>query len=330
MTGPVARPRPSSAGDRRLPTPIEAIAVGYRDGPVRVLEDVSLRLRSGEVNALLGAPGAGKTTLLRILGGLISPTEGEVLAGAAAAVGPRALRATIGLVPAAGGSFYPRLSASENLVFFARLRGLRRAAARARADEVLEQVGLAPVAARQVRRYTDVMEKRLSFARALLGRPRGLLVDEATRSLDPDAAREVRELATGCADAGAAVLWATTRSEELAGFCDRVTVLQDGRVRFDGDLTTLAAYVRGSRYALRVGRSPPPDRELLDVALEDIAALAGPDDDDPSHMLLTLRPGVSLGTAISVLVAGGVNVIDCREERYAIDAPFLALIGEAP
>jgi ABC-type multidrug transport system ATPase subunit len=329
MIGPVARPRPSVAVDRRLPTPIEAIAVGHRDGHVRVLEDVTLRLRTGEVNALLGAPGAGKTTLLRILGGLISPTEGEVLAGGAAP-GARALRAATGLVPSAARSFYPRLSASENLVFFARLRGLRRGAARVRADEVLEQVGLASVAARQVRRYTAGMEKRLSFARALLGRPQGLLVDEATRSLDGDAAQDVRELATSCARAGAAVLWATTRSDELPGFCDRVTVLQDGRVRFDGDLTTLAAYARGCRYILRVGRFPPPDRELLDAALGGIAALAGPDDGDPSHMLLTLRPGASLGAAISVLVAAGVNLIACREERPAIDASFLALIGDAP
>jgi ABC-2 type transport system ATP-binding protein len=328
MTGPVVRPR-ASAAPLRAPPPLEALEVGHRFGPKAVLQDVTLRLVAGEINALLGTEGAGKSTLLRILGGLLEPAKGVVRAGGVPCT-PRALRAAAGTVHAGGCSFYPRLSARENLVFFARLRGVRRGAARARADEALEDVGLGAVAARQVRGYTPVMEKRLSFARALLGRPRGLLVDEATSGLDGRAAEDLRELASSCARAGAAVLWATARSDELAGFCDRVTVLQDGRIRFHGDVTTLAAYVRGSRYVLRVGRFPPLDRETLDTALEGIATLAGQGENDPSHMLLTLRPGVSLGAAISILVACGVNMIACHEERSAVEASFLALVGDVP
>ena len=321
MNGPVAR--------AAVDAPIEADAVGYSIGPRKVLDDLTLSVRAGHVHVLLGGHGAGKTTLLRILAGLVEPTTGMVRTGGRAS-SPRALRAAVGLVPSAGLGFYPNLSARENLAFFARLHGLGRGLACGRADAVLRSVGLRGAGGIQVRRFSPAMAKRLSFARALLGRPQTLLVDDATRTLDRVGAQELRDLATSCARAGAAVLWATSRSEELGGFCDRAAVLQEGGVRFEGDLTTLAAHVRGTRYMLRVARLPAPDRELLDDALEGIAELAGPDAGDPSHVRLTLCAGATLGAAVSVLVAGGVQLIDCHEDRAAIDDAFLDLVGAVP
>ena len=186
------------------------------------------------MHALLGPNGAGKTTLMRILSGLVDPSAGSAYVLDRRAGRSRELRALIGMVPPGDRTFYMRLSGLENLVFFARLHGLRRRAARERALELLAAVGLADAARRPISTYSHGMQKRLSFARALIADPALLLVDEATHDLDPVAAQQVRDLAAERAAAGTAVLWATQRIEELHGFADRVTVLDHGKVAFTG------------------------------------------------------------------------------------------------
>ena len=296
-------------------------------GAVEALRDVTLSVASGDVHALLGANGAGKTTLLRSLAGLVEPNSGSIRLIGELVDGSWAGRAGTGLMPSGDRTFYLRLSAFENLLFFARLHGLSRRAARARCLELLDAVGLADVSDRRLSAFSHGMQKRLGFARALLGEPSVLLIDEATHDLDPVAAHGIRELTRERAAGGAAIVWATQRIEELAGFADRVTVLDAGAVRFEGSLTALAAHARGTRYLLRVGRVPAPDLESLNEALDGFAALAPEQGGDPAHMLLTLAPGASLGGAVAVLAAAGTDVIACREERPPIEDAFLSLIG---
>ena len=141
-------------------------------GDVTALDGVSLRLEAGQIEALLGRNGAGKTTLVRVLAGLVEPTSGSAtVAGIDAAGSPRDLRRAIGLIPSGDRTFYLRISGLENLVFFARLQGLRRRAARAQAERALAQVGLTEAARAPVGTYSHGMQKRLSIARALLVEP---------------------------------------------------------------------------------------------------------------------------------------------------------------
>jgi ABC-2 type transport system ATP-binding protein len=206
------------------------------------LDGVDFTVQLGEIHALLGPNGAGKTTLLRTISGLVSPTEGSVaVLGLEVTLRNRALQGRVGLVPSGDRTFYLRLSGLENLVFFARLHGMRRRAAVARAHEVLDAVGLSEPARRRVGTYSHGMQKRLSIARALLTEPGLLLVDEATHDLDPEGAERVRSLVAERAAAGAAVVWTTQRVEEISAFADRVTVLSAGRVRFRGTVDELLA-----------------------------------------------------------------------------------------
>ena len=134
-----------------------------------VLREVSLELGAGRIHALLGPNGAGKTTLIRILAGLLTPTSGQVrVLGEDIGGGPRQLRQRLGLLPAGDRSFYLRLSGLENLVFFARLHGMRRKQAVARSRALLREVGLEEAERRPVGAYSHGMQKRLSVARALL------------------------------------------------------------------------------------------------------------------------------------------------------------------
>jgi ABC-2 type transport system ATP-binding protein len=216
-----------------------------RFGHRTALAGVDLTVHHGQIHALLGPNGAGKTTLLRTLTGLIDPTRGEVrVLDIDTSKGVRALRGKVGFVPSNDRSAYQRISGLENLVFFARMHGIRKRAAFARAHAVLAEVGLAEKTHDPVNSWSHGMQQRLAVARALLTRPAVLLIDEATHDLDPVAAATVRRLVVERADAGTAVLWATQRLEELRDFADEVTLLAAGAVAFNGTVDALASRAR--------------------------------------------------------------------------------------
>jgi ABC-2 type transport system ATP-binding protein len=308
---------------------LEARGVSMRFGNRIALQDVTLETRAAEIHALLGPNGAGKTTLLRILAGLLSPTSGIArVAGLESTDSPRALRRLIGLVPSGDRSFYLRISGIENLVFFARLHGLRLRAAQRRAREVLEWVGLADEGEKPVGLYSHGMQKRLSVARAFLVEPLALLVDEATHDLDPDGAERIRSIVRDIAARGTAVLWTTQRVDEIRGHAERVTLLGEGTVRFTGTVPGLMAHAAPARWVLRVrggrseGRANCAD---LQGAVGQAGSIASAVTGDDEHYLLSLAPGVTLGEALARLAASGITILACREERSEIESAFLAL-----
>lgn len=200
--------------------------------PVRALTDVTFQVDTGQVFALLGPNGAGKTTLLKVLATLILPSEGRAsVYGADVVKDGHEVRRMVGLTSGDERGFYWRLTGRENLEFFAGLRGLSPRAARTSADAALERVGLSTAARDVVARYSTGMRQRLAFARALLGDPALLLLDEPTRSLDPEAADQVRALLRVLAQSGRTILIATHTLAEAAAVCDRVAIVAGGRVR---------------------------------------------------------------------------------------------------
>jgi ABC-2 type transport system ATP-binding protein len=295
------------------------------------LDGVSLRLDAGRIEALLGPNGAGKTTLVRVLTGLVRPDEGEArVLGVDTWECPRDLRARMGLVPSGDRSLYLRVSGLENLLFFARLHGMSKREATARALEVLELVDLTGAARLRAAFYSHGMQKRLSIARALLTEPSVLLIDEATHDLDPEAAARIRELVRGLADEGAAVIWATQRIEEIRGFADGVTLLREGRTAFQGTVSQLIAIAAPRRYVLRLrnGRAGEAELEpLLRAAVAARGTIAAADDGDPEDFLLHLAEGAVLGEVLASLTTGGVDVLGCREEVSEIENAYLNLAG---
>ncbi len=301
-------------------------------GPKRALDGVSLDVREGEIHALIGPNGAGKTTLLRVLTGLVAPDEGDVSVLAVdPGAGSRALRRQIGLIPSGDRSFYLRISGLENLVFFARLHGLRRREALAHARRALEEVDLLDAARLRVNAYSHGMQKRLSIARALLTDPAILLVDEATHDLDPEGGRRVRELVRAVARRGAAVVWTTQRLDELRGFADAVTVLSRGCVRFTGTVPELMAHSLPRRYLLRLQNGSLAGERLQPVlgrAVEGLGTLTAAGQGESPDYLLVLAENAVLGDALASLASASVQVLSCREERSEIEEAFLSLTAE--
>jgi len=226
--------RTRDLGKTFLPPPWPLSLVGRQiEHEVLALQGINLEIEPGEVFGIVGPNGAGKTTLLKILATLILPSRGTArVNGADVVLGAPAIRRSVGLATGEERGFYWRLTGSENLEFFAGLRGLSPRESSRRATQVLELIGLLPMAKEPLTRYTTGMRQRLGLARALLGRPQVLLLDEPTRSLDPLAAQAVQTLIRGLARNDAVtVLIATHNLEEAESVCGRVAVMADGAVR---------------------------------------------------------------------------------------------------
>jgi ABC-2 type transport system ATP-binding protein len=216
-----------------------------------VVQNVSLEIRPREFFGLLGPNGAGKSTFFRMLSTAVLPD-----AGSATVIGfdvvrqPREVRRVLACVTAEERSLNWRLSARENLRLFASLYGLRGAERTQRIDEVLETVQLTDAGEKMVARFSSGMRQRLLIGRALLDRPAVLLLDEPTRSLDPVSARRfrtfLREELVG--RQGCTVLLATHNSEEAFELCDRIAILDRGRLLAVGTAARIAAEMRGERY----------------------------------------------------------------------------------
>src|SRR5438105_3249186 len=210
---------------------IEAIAKSFKN--VSVLKDVTLRVRAGEIMALVGSNGAGKTTLLEMLATVQLPTSGRATVGGYDLVRQAGqIRRIAGYCPAGAESFYPQLTARANLEFFAALHGLSPHEARIRTREVLERMGASAVSEVKVQQCSAGMRQRLTVARALVADPQILLLDEPTRSLDADARREFHRWLrhTFVGTTNKSVLLVTHDPDEAQHVCDRVAELGDGTI----------------------------------------------------------------------------------------------------
>ncbi len=290
-----------------------------RFGDKTALDGVDLAIAPGEIHALLGPNGAGKTTLIRVLSGLVKPQSGTVFTSG-----------LVGLVPSGDRSFYMRISNLENLIFFARLNGLRLRRARTCARDVLDAVGLADVADRPVGRCSHGMQKRLSVARALLVSPQVLLVDEATHDLDPEGARRIRDLVRRIADEGTAVLWTTQRVDEVPHFADSTTLLLQGMVVFTGSPAQLAARAPSDRYLIQVrtgGAGGPPPLAAVQLAVGPSTPIMATN--DAGYFVVAPRDPQGVGVAVARLVNGGFDVVSCRQAHSEMEEAFLVLTGAA-
>jgi ABC-2 type transport system ATP-binding protein len=244
------------------PAPIEVRGLCKTYGELIAVDDVDLEVEAGDVFGYLGPNGAGKTTSLRMMLGLIRPTAGTVrLFGRDPQESVRALEGVAGFVEAP--SFYPYLSGRANLELLAALDG---GGARERIDEALEIVALSKRAGDRVGGYSHGMRQRLGIAGALLRRPRLLLLDEPATGLDPGGMRDMRDLIRGLSGQGMTVLLSSHLLNEVEELCNRVAIVREGRVAYQGPLAELRRQA-GSGYLLRTS----DDERALAVA----AAQAG-------------------------------------------------------
>jgi ABC-2 type transport system ATP-binding protein len=200
-----------------------------RTGETLALDQVSLEVAAGSVLVLLGPNGSGKTTTLKLISTMLLPDAGRVLVQGADTTGNAdAVRARVGFAVATERSFFPRLSARENLDFFAALDDIPRKARAQRVDQLLSQTGLRDSADTLVMKFSSGMYQRLGIARALIKKPSVVLLDEPTRSLDPGSAAQFWNLVRELPTRSATVILATHNFNEAVAVGNQVAILFKG------------------------------------------------------------------------------------------------------
>lgn len=221
-------------------------ALSKRFGAVQALDAVSFAAPDGAITGILGPNGAGKTTLMRILATLLMPDAGTALVdGHDGAIDPIEVRQRFGILSDAKG-LYPRLTARENVDYLGTLYGLPRAEVGARRDALFAQLDMGALADRRTDGFSQGEKMKTAIARALIHDPQNVLLDEPTNGLDVIATRAMRELIRELRNAGKCVLFSSHIMQEVSAVCDRIVVLNRGRVVAAG---TPADLLQASRCA---------------------------------------------------------------------------------
>jgi sodium transport system ATP-binding protein len=212
-------------------------------GKNKVLRGISFSAQPGEIFGLLGPNGAGKTTTLRIICTLLSPDSGKVaVLGFDTRTAPQEVRKRVGVVTADIG-VYPRLSARENIAYFAQLSGVPDADLKRRVDAVIERLDVGSFADQRAESLSSGQKQKLAIARAIVHDPQVLMFDEPTSNLDVLASRHVREFMVESKGRGKCVIFSTHVMHDAERLCDRITILHEGQVVASGS----TAEVRGAR-----------------------------------------------------------------------------------
>jgi ABC-2 type transport system ATP-binding protein len=280
--------------------PISARGLTKRYGDLAAVDAVDMTVTTGDVYGYLGPNGAGKTTSLRMMLGLIRPTAGSVeLFGRSPLLhGRRALEGVAGFVEEP--RFYPYLSGRKNLELLAAYDG---GPANGRIDEVLTTVDLADRAGDKVGRYSHGMKQRLGIAASLLRSPRLLILDEPNTGLDPAGMRDMKTLLRRLADDGMTVLLSSHQMADVEQLCNRVAIINRGRILYEGDVAGLKRSV-GGWYVLRAAdldaaASVAAETGVTDVAREGDELRIAADEETIERLAIALgRAGIGVRALI--------------------------------
>jgi len=292
------------------------------------LRGVDLTVDRGEIFGLLGPNGAGKTTLTKILSTLLLPSSGSAhVLGLDVGTDAIRLRPRIGLVLGGERGLYNRVSARENLRYFADLYGVPLAERDQRIATVLERVGLADAADRRVEEFSRGMKQKLHIARGILHQPEMLFLDEPTIGLDPKSARETRKLVRGLVADGVSIFLTTHYMFEAEELCARIAVLSRGRVVARDTVAGLRRLVGGDR-TLEIEGYGFDDAEIARVrALPGVSRVVS--EEFGPRLRLTLRvrtTELTLDGVRSALV--GHPELTVRERQTALEDIYLDLVEE--
>jgi ABC-2 type transport system ATP-binding protein len=297
-----------------------------RYGDLRAVDGVSFEVAEGETYGLLGPNGAGKTTTISIVAGLLRPDAGEVhVLGERLTPRSSSAKVAIGLVPQEL-AVYPDLTARENLRFFGRLHGLGRAELGRRTDEVLEVTGLTDRADDRADTFSGGMKRRLNIGVGLLHRPKLLVLDEPTVGVDPQSRNAILESVEQLATEGMAVLYTTHYMEEAERLCDRLAIIDQGRIVGEGTRRELTDRVGElDRVRLEVAGDPA----VAASACAAVARVGSADVDGLAVVCLVDGAASSLPALLEAVAATGATVTGVEVREPDLEDVFLHLTGRA-
>ena len=293
-----------------------------RPPPIVALDDVSFSIEEGEILGLLGPNGAGKTTLVKILSTILLPTSGTARVMGHDVVGETGrIRPLIGIVFGGERGLYQRLTARQNLLYWSALYKIPGAGAKPRVEQLLQRVGLSDRSDSSVETFSRGMRQRLHLARGLIPDPPILFLDEPTTGMDPVAARDFRDLVKALKSEGRTILLTTHNMAEAESVCDRVALIDRGRVRAIETPRVLGSWIAKFE---RIDVEGAPSGVLEDIRLlEGVSSITAQDgggarievsSEEATHQVLR-----------SLLDAGVVSV---RTSLPSLEEVYLHIFGE--
>jgi len=306
---------------------IEADGLTKRYGETQALAGVSFAVPAGSILGVLGPNGAGKTTAIRILTTLALPDEGRArVAGFDVVDDPNAVRHHMG-VAAQDATLDDLLTGRQNLRTVAELSGVRRPAAKQRADELLDRFELSDAADRVVKGYSGGMRRRLDLAASLVTRPPVLFLDEPTTGLDPTSRTRMWEVIRELVAAGTTILLTTQYLEEADKLADRIVVIDHGRVIAEGTALELKAATGGARLEVTLSTA----HDGAEAALAPFVSGPVTASDGGRHLSASVFSSSGLAnTVVRALDSAGALVDDIEVRQPSLDDVFFALTGSPP
>ena len=305
---------------RRDVPAIAAEGLTKRFGEATAVEDLSFTVRAGEVFGFLGPNGAGKTTTVRMLIGLLQPGSGTVRLYGEQVGADDAVRRRIGVMAETPG-LYESLTVEENLSYFADLHGVGAADRPARFDDCLERVGLGARRHDRVGILSKGLRQRAALARALVGSPDILFLDEPTAGLDPESSVAVRKLIENLRRSGVTVFLTTHRLGEAARVCDRVAILNTRLLTIGRPDDLTRAGTREINIAL--GGPPSPQTRDALAALRGVASATAAG----AGVALQVDSREAVPEAVRVLAFRGEDVYSVTEAAPTLEEAYLNLVG---
>ena len=294
-------------------------------GDLVAVNEISFTARPGEIFGLLGPNGAGKTTAIGCISGLLAPTAGHVrVLGHDVVREGTAARRALGVVPQEI-ALYDDLSAIENLSYWGGAQGMRNPVLRERIQKVLDITGLQDRAQEPVKRFSGGMKRRLNFACGIVHSPQVLLLDEPTVGVDPQSRVRLLDLVRAQAEAGTCVLYTTHYMEEAETLCDRLAIIDHGKIIASGTLAELRAML-AERDLLRLSGVFQP--AAARAALEQIGGIEILQADEGSLSLSLAEASTRLPAVFSALAACGAEIRGTTLTQPSLESLFIKLTGK--
>jgi len=292
-------------------------------GELQAVQDLSFDVQQGEIFSLLGPNGAGKTTTISMLATLLRPDQGDALVmGHSIRQDPMGVKAVLGVVPQEI-ALYEDLSAHENLVFWGKMYGLRGPALKERVDQVLETIGLEERAKGRVGKFSGGMKRRVNIGIALLHKPKVIYMDEPTVGIDPQARVNVLQVVRDVTAAGTTVVYTTHYLEEAESLCDRIGIMDSGKILAEGTLDELKRQVGGRDVVTVTGAFDAATARARASSVEGAQLVTA----EAGRLVMTVDGSRGAVEALSAVLAGGLEADGVSVAPPSLNTLFLNLTG---
>lgn len=295
-------------------------------GNIKAVGGISFEIQKGEIFGLLGPNGAGKTTTISMISCLLRPDSGDAFVdGYSILKDPMEVKKRIGVVPQEV-SLYHTLSAQENLIFFGEMYGLTGSKLREKVDEVLEVVGLKDRRKEAINKYSGGMKRRINIAVGLLPSPKLLILDEPTVGVDPQSRINILETLKELNKKGLTILYTSHYMEEVEFLCDRIAIMDLGKIIAIGSLNELRLLV-GERDLLRISTANEISKDLVET-VKKIPDVSEARVLDKSIEILTLHGRKLLPRIIEIFGDAGIKIKSVEVKEPNLESVFLHLTGK--